>query len=177
MPSRPSKSETSVFRRYDNLKRGVALLGVALALLSGVEQTHLLCQLGGCAEVATGQSCEHHDADESAATTCSHSCNSPAPRIAAKPSTAKLVDNDSGLAHQDGSCPCPPDCWCNQTPQPLELPRGPSESSVAQLIVLLSSGCCTSVAISVDAEPYNSTNSLLAQTSPERCASLCRFLI
>ncbi len=168
-----------MFRRYDNLKRGVALLGVVLALLSGVEHTHLLCQLGGCAEVVADQSCKHRDADESAATTCSHSCKSSVPRIAAKSTTAKLADSGCGLVHEDGSCPCPPDCWCNRAPQPLELPRGPSESSVAQLIVLLSSGCFTSVAISVDAEPYNGTNesSLLAQTSPERCASLCRFLI
>ena len=170
-----------MFRRYDNLKRGVALLGVVLALLSGVEHTHLLCQLGGCAEVVAGQSYGHHHANQSAATTCSQSCSckSPAYRITAKSATTKLVNNDCGLAHQDGSCPCPPGCWCNRAPQPLELPRGPSESSVAQLVVLLSSDCVAYVAISLDAEAYSSTNepSLLAQSSAELCASLCRFLI
>lgn len=168
-----------VFRRYNNMKRGVALLGVILALLSGVEHTHLLCQLGGCAEVVAGQSCEHHDAEESATTPCSHSCKSSAPRIPAKSATEKLADSSCGLVHEDGSCPCPPDCWCNRAPQPLELPRGPSESSVAQLVTLLSGHGVASFAISVDAESLNGTNepSTVTQTSPERCASLCRFLI
>lgn len=168
------KSSISVFSRHNNLKRGIALLGVALALLSGVEHTHLLCQLGGCSEVSAEKVCHHHETDEAKAATCSHSCKSTIRTLAAKPAS-----DEGESAHQDGSCPCPPDCWCHRSPQPLELPRAPSESSVAQLVNLLSSHCVASAAICVDAEPHHGTSELnpLAQTSPERCASLCRFLI
>lgn len=163
-----------MFRRYDNLKRGIALLGVTLALFSGVEHTHLLCQLGVCAEVSAEPASHHHEGDEPKAATCSHSCKSSARTVASKPASC-----EDGLVHQDGSCPCPPECWCQRAPQPLELPKGPSESSEAQIASLLSNHCVAFVAICVVAKPSHNVGdpSSLAKSSPERCVSLCRFLI
>lgn len=167
-----------MLRRYHNMKRGVALLGVVLALLSGVEQTHLLCQLGGCAASGCVDSSEHachqHGADEFEASPCSDSHRT-SPAVAAEKSASHV----GGLAHKDHSCPCPPDCWCQRAPQPLELPRGSTESGEGQLATVPANQGVAYYVVVVDVKPpaFAGEGSPLGKTSPERCAALCRFLI
>lgn len=156
--------------RYDNTKRGVALLGVVLALLSGVEQTHLLCQRGGC-----DWGVEHpHDAGECKAPACSHACGLMPQGIA-----QHAASQAGEIAHRDGTCPCPPECWCQRAPMPQEPPREPAESGEAQQAAHFATQWAATSVVLVKAEPSSSLGELasLAKTSPERCASLCRFLI
>ncbi len=167
-----------MFCHYSNTKRGVALLGVLLALLSSMEGSHLICQLGVCSVSSAEKACDQHG--EAAAGTCSqsHGCATTSYTSA---STQQVCDTKSHPVgcHQKGSCPCPPACWCQQAPQPLELPK---DSGVTAEILLLSlSFSNTSVALGAGpaAKPgfYYLSDDSLHVTSTERCARLCRFLI
>ncbi len=161
-----------MFRRYDKSKRVIALLGVMLALSSGVRGSHLFCELGGCQhphEVA----CEDHQA---ASESCHHShrCGSDK----ASHESASQIDGED---HDpiDDSCPCPPDCWCHQSPQPLELPRA---SSLSVDVLLLRPASCglatiTDVITTGQSRYSDAVADQSSGSSVERCASLCRFLI
>lgn len=163
-------NETFRFRqmlhRHDNSKRVIALLGVMLAMSSGMQHAHLLCGLSGCAVAAVAEhtytlaSAENHS--------CSHSCDCHA---------SKTTGGDQG---DHSPCPCPPECWCQQAPQPLELPR-----SVPEPTELLLQGfiCCTSTSIAVancdliaSQISFGATDAT-TESSVERCVQLCRFLI
>ncbi|QEG35887.1 hypothetical protein Pr1d_31930 [Bythopirellula goksoeyrii] len=158
-----------VFRHYDNSKRAIALLGVVLALSSGFQQAHWLCELGGCKAAAVAvTSCEHHCA---VTHSCSHShgCN------ADKPSGS---EDCSGS--QNGSCPCPPECWCHQAPQPLELPRSAPEPNELLLQGFVGGTVSVSAVANCDSASLHISawaNEAMVESSPERCAHLCRFLI
>lgn len=162
-----------MFQRYNNTKRGVALLGVILALLSSMESSHLFCQMGLCSVAEAAKPCDQHVDSETES--CSHSKGCAA-------SSELPAPNRQGCGiqnHQDGSCPCPPTCWCQQTPQPLELPK--DSNSSAEILLLALSLSNTSVALSSDPAAKPGVNYLsgdsLHVTSTERCARLCRFLI
>lgn len=161
-----------MFRRYDKSKRVIALFGVMLALSSGVRGSHLLCEWDGC-QHAHELACKDYG---SVSEGCghSHSCESDnASHESASPSASQ------GVLPIDHSCPCPPDCWCHQSPEPLELPRASSVSVDVLLLRPAPSALATisdvkSSAISCYA---NAAADLSSSSSVERCASLCRFLI
>ncbi|TWU22734.1 hypothetical protein Pla144_41950 [Bythopirellula polymerisocia] len=154
-----------MLRQYDNLKRGFALLGVILALSSGFQHAHWICILGGCS-VAKAEDLNSADTHS-----CCHSHRCDADKA------TKLAGCDQS---QDSSCPCPPECWCHQAPQPLELPRSALEPSE-----LLLQGFVCGIASTFSVANYDSIDSpisawateSMAETSVEFCAHFCRFLI
>lgn len=161
-----------MFYRYHNLKRGVALFGAMLALLSGMGNTHWMCQLGGCASVAADEVCIYHDSQPVKSCPHSHGCNA----------ASEVTHSDHEPRrdkHDRGSCPCPSDCWCNQAPQPLELPKNTTDTS--ELLTLTFSQSQVVIAIAdCDAlvSPFNQGEVPdQSVSSTQRCAQLCRFLI
>ena len=152
-----------MLRRYDKLKRAVALVGVLLALLPGVAHSHVVCQLGICSSASATPLLETNQEE---AATCSHTC------------CQTCAATSASTAHQD-SCPCPPDCWCQKAPQPLEMPRGSSESSETLQVSLLTSPCDSLISINAFAEVgfRCHQSSAMGKSAPEQCAALCRFLI
>lgn len=166
-------------RRLNNMKRGTALLGVVLALLSGVQNTRLFCQLGDCAAtgctLASLEPLRHQHADGQAETpSCSDRCQS-----VTCSADGMLVAQRNESADEDVPCPCSSDCRCHQAPQPLELPRGEAEVAEALLLAWLSAVRQIPTDTETVANPvaYSSQPSLLGNSSSEQCALLCRFLI
>ncbi len=158
-----------MFRHYDNSKRAIALLGVVLALSSGFQQAHWLCELGGCkAASVADKSCEH-DSKVTHSCTHSHGYN------IGKPSASEDCDQS-----QKGSCPCPPECWCHQAPQPLELPRSapePAELLLQGFVCGFANENAVADSDSICLHISAWANEAMVETSSERCAHLCRFLI
>ncbi|QEG37203.1 hypothetical protein [Bythopirellula goksoeyrii] len=152
-----------MFNRCDISKRVIALLGVVLALSSGFQSVHWVCALGGC-EIAA---LETHTAAETHACCHSHDCH------ASKVATPA----ESDPSHD---CPCPPECWCHQAPQPLELPRTAPEPTELLLQGFVCNPASTIVMANCDFLSSQSAAGAIedaVETSAERCAHLCRFLI
>ena len=111
-----------MFYRNHNLRRTIGLLGVALALLSGIQQGHAFCYLAGCDSASTRAEQSDQMADSLvAACSCSRACN----KTRTKSSASIACE---GVANQSEPCPCPPACWCHQLPEPLGLPASASVS-------------------------------------------------
>ncbi len=149
---------------HDNSKRVLALLGVMLAMSSGMQSAHLLCGLSGCAVATVAEpTCTQASAETHS---CSHSRDCPA---------SKTTGGDQG----DNS-PCPAECWCQQTPQPLELPRSAPEPTELLLQGFVC-GTATSIAVAncnfIASQISSGATDATAESSVERCAHLCRFLI
>lgn len=162
-----------MFRRCANSKRVIALFGIVLALLPSVQHSHLLCHLGGCATSSLEAACSEHVHPEAKTCSHSHACTT-------TQETSPSSPQGSGKDDQDRSCPCPPDCWCHQAPQPLELPKCPSEP-IERLLQDITLCDATTVA---DISPYQTmsceaTSAIAASSESvvQRCAELCRFLI
>ncbi|WP_218932255.1 hypothetical protein [Adhaeretor mobilis] len=141
-----------------------------LALLSGVRGSHLLCELGGCHPThelackdngSVSKGCDH-----------SHGCESSKELAAGDSPTA-----DVGVLPIDR--PCPADCWCQQSPQPLELPRASSLSVDVLLLQPAPSALATinDVKSSAKSRYTDAAADQSCSSSIEHCASLCRFLI
>jgi hypothetical protein len=172
-----------------------------LALLSGMEHSHWLCYWGACAYAAGEATSTHHDDDARAADNCRHadqaalscraSCccasNYPAstPAQASTPTQASIAThNDNHADPQRGACPCPSGpcpsgCWCQQAPQPLELPRESAQSSEVLLAGLslthpvFTPGVYGGMGSSLE----EAGAAIQTASAAERCAELCRFLI
>lgn len=165
-----------MIRRYNNSKQITALLGVALALLPSVQHLHLLCHLGGCAtSFSTETACNEHGNLETK--TC---CHSHAHACTSTRETSFPSQQEDGIDEHSRSCPCPPDCWCHQAPQPFELPKCPLEP-IEMLLQSIAQGDATNVT-AIDFHPTLSYDrfSVFAtstESTVQRCAQLCRFLI
>lgn len=170
-----------MFYRNHNLRRAIGLLGIALALLSGVQQGHTFCYLAGCHSVALGATTLGEKtslkADRLESRCCSRSCN----RVWSQSQKKLSSSSDGEIANKpSGSCPCPPSCWCHQTPEPLGLP-----TSAPASVDLLAQGIGQSLATMTQPaycdqgwlpELKTPTDASL-ETVMLRCAKLCRFLI
>jgi hypothetical protein len=162
----------SVFYRCKHSKRAVALLGVVLAFSPAAQQCHLFCYLGACKAAAADLCCEEHVAS------CDHSCKHCQP--CKVPVTNDSQEPAGGFCGPPHGCPCPETCWCQQSPSPLDLPRG---STVPMDVVLQHHAVCvaTSVSTSVsDASPpsdWLSNSGDTADSALQRCSLLSRFLI
>ena len=183
-----------MFRRYDNLKRAIALMGVMLTLSCCAQTAHFLCLVAGCAELSdngaadTGQ-CHRHA--NSSTSECHHASEcTTAGCLAADPAAYTSVKGhtldkghtgDKGHAEDEGgACPCPPSCWCHQTPDPFSMPNGASVP-VRPLSPGAAPYLTTPLAVAGCNQPSSpvlaSNGSLSANSSGARCAQLCRFLI
>jgi len=156
-----------MFYRNHNLRRAIGLLAIVLALLSGVQQGHALCYLAGCNIVST----QTEKTDSSVGRCCSQrSCRVQSPSLS----------ECEGVGKPSGSCPCPPTCWCHQTPGPLGLPTSApvSVDLLAQgieqsLATMIQPVCCDQGWLSELKAPADAS----IETVVLRCAKLCRFLI
>ena len=164
-----------MFRRSDNVKRAVGLMGIVLALSSTFQQTHVFCFLAECApsfnsEVAEEHSCSGH--------TCPHSKARHKSDTASVTATDHARVGDSCGSHSE-PCPCPPACWCHQTSEPFELPKsGPEPTD----LVIVGPVYMNVAAISaLDARQLSRSSNIAALDSSvasaaQKCAQLCRFL-
>ena len=162
-----------MFRRYDNLKRALSLLGMALALSSTAPQTHAFCQQAECA--AALPDCENrHSCPFAHSEPC---CRSGSPADCGHSAMDGCRDEHRGT--QSDPCPCPPACWCHQSPEPLQLPRnapGPTDQLVQCAVYLdhaeLDSSRVEQQSRVAALESLDSSVMSAAQV----CAQLCRFL-
>ncbi len=164
-----------MFYRNHNLRRAIGLFGIVIALLSGVQQGHTFCYLTGCNSVSTRSDSTQTEKSDSfvSVCSCSQSCN-------VVQEKSSVLTQGQGVDNPSGSCPCPPTCWCHQTPGPLGLPTSAPvsvnllaqgiEQSLATMIQL---ACCDQGLLP---ELKASTDTSL-ETVMLRCAKLCRFLI
>ncbi len=170
-----------MFYRNYNLRRAIGLLGVVLALLSGIQQGHAFCYLTGCDSASTRIEQTDKMADSLvAACSCSRTCNKTRTKFSA--STPSESTACEGVANQSDSCPCPPACWCHQLPEPLGLPASASVSvdllsqskSIGQSHILTTAvaGCDQSSLYDLETTISASFESVML-----RCAKLCRFLV
>lgn len=169
-----------MFHHYGSLKRVIAIFGMALLLSSSLQQTRVFCFLAGCAPKSCG-------AQPGQGELGGHACSgrdcpfSRAHRELHQPCDALPADScvDALFDSCPTSCPCPPACWCHQSPEPFELPRtatvsielvdlGPVYSDMTIDGSTLSSQCRRERAISV----LNAS----AMSAAEVCAHLSRFL-
>jgi len=181
-----------MFYRNHNLRLAIGLLGVVLTLWSGVQQSHAFCYLAGCNSATTqSEKTEKADSIESVRC-CSRSYSSKKGYCSKKSYCSRQTKSSSaeskssaeteGVDLPNGSCPCPcpPTCWCHQSPEPLGLP-----TSVPASIDLLSQGFGQSLAPMVQPSccdqgllyDSNTTTDASIATVLLRCAKLCRFLI
>ncbi len=162
-----------MFRRYDNLKRAIALLGVVVTLSSGTQQTHFLCDLAGCVIPGSvrvegvAPCCKQ---EGSSVGRCSHS----------QRSTSQVAGSQDRCAEEnEGSCPCPPSCWCHQTPAPMNLPKDTSELPLLVLTGIENLGA-TAVETIDGSQPPQVVSTIALESSSlsasQRCVQLCRFL-
>ena len=164
-----------MFRRYDNLKRAICLLGVVLALSPSLQETHAFCFIAGCAPThSSGEADGSGDAEH---TSCSgHDCSAS--------DTCQSNSNDSEHHQEPGEqspaqCPCPPACWCHQSPSPLELPKSgpaPFELLVAGPVYVALASFDTTQSAHLSRFDAISAIDSSVKSAPQVCAQLCRFL-
>lgn len=161
-----------VFYRWRKSKRAVALLVVVLAFSPAAQQCHLFCYLGACYAPAASETCDEHVASCEDSCQHGHTC----------PMTAStgLEQSAQGVRDQHHGCPCPETCWCQQSPAPVELPRGTSVPVDALLQLHADCFATTESVLANDASPLWDWRSNLEETpgsALERCSLLSRFLI
>jgi hypothetical protein len=161
-----------VFRHYDNSKRAIALLGVLLALSPGAQHAHLLCELSGCSDTSGVHACDAPDCSQNKKCSHTHVCH-------AHQHAAATLELKGDHHEHDGSCPCPPGCFCQQAPQPLDLPK---DASRPFKLLLRSAAPALNTTIAADQSNVapSSWGRAIGESSASsvhRCAQLCRFLI
>jgi len=200
-----------MFYRNHNLRQAIGLLGIVLALLSGVQQGHTFCYLAGCylagchsatlgektlgektvgektlgkktlVEKTLTEKALGDKTDSLVSSCCSRSCSRVRSQSQKKSQKKSSSSADGEIANKPGgSCPCPPTCWCHQTPEPLGLPTSAPISvdllaqSIGQsLATRTQPTCCDPGLLSGLKAPTDaSIGSVML-----RCATLCRFLI
>lgn len=173
IPEEPpcSRKGLSVFYRLNIAKRIVAACGIALVMLSCLQQTHALCQLTGCRSLESSE----HRADCGkcpAQPKCKHSCARPVE----KPAGSYLASHCDNGSH-DRSCPTPGKCMCCQAPPtPSQSSPVDAESLTTASLTYSNWG---SVTTSVDLAAVGwdtSTSRISPERSIETCVRLCRFL-
>jgi hypothetical protein len=159
-----------MFHRYHNLKRAVGLLGVVLALSSAAQQARLCCFVAGCFATRT---CD----DREQLSSCPHACHE-------CEVTSASASHDGCQDEPEGTCPEPCSCpladWCQQSPEPIEIPRKAS-LVVGLKLIFPADADGTLVRIS-HREQLARTARLAALDSStasaaQLCSRLCRFLI
>ena len=161
-----------MFGRHDNLKRAISILGIVLALSPTLQHTHAFCHLAGCTASPSSAAAEAHDCSEHNCPFTRHNHSS------VQGSTPDRCGDDFNDS-QSAPCPCPPACWCHQSPEPLELPRNAPEPTN----LLLFGAVYLDVAVlDTSRDEQRSRNAVLAsldssaRSAAQICAQLCRFL-
>jgi hypothetical protein len=151
-----------MFRRANNLKQAIAITAILLALSSLAQNAGLYCYLGACeaesvaSSVEVGSCCHHH---------ATHGQEQPAP-------CKEPFGHDS--------CPCPESCWCHQAPQPFELPKSfdePFAFAFLGIVAICNDLTSGSVSDQRTFVAWAVPPDLGDESSVDRCAKLCRFLI
>lgn len=172
-----------MFHRHDNMKRTIALLGIVFTLLSGSPNQHIFCSIaeGGSGHVII--SCHRQGSFTSDACPHSHGCL----KIRSKKTKLETISSllaDCGQArcikNQGRPCPCPSNCWCHQTPDPLGMPKGTVAGVVFEFSGTVHWVAASHVMTECDLGPLTvraPTDVFSADSATSRCTQLCRFLI
>lgn len=156
-----------------NMKRPIALLAMALVLLSSALDSHLGCHLGFCGENLALRTVAAQVGATASACSHTHGCGSTA-------CGDEESRDETTSANRDHSCPCPISCWCHQSSEPAQLPRNADGPVELVLPLVLLGECGASCAGELNHSqtlawaigPFDRPDS-----SVHRCAELCRFLI
>jgi hypothetical protein len=160
-----------VFYRLTIAKRIVAACGIALVILSCVQQTHALCRVTGCRPQATAGVTATCDCCEEPAH-CQHDCD-PADH---HPTGVDAVSSCCTNQHAP-ACPSPNECaCCRQLPTPTQS----SPVDAGSLLAAIDCICCdsTPTVIADVASSWNTADTPIAhERSIDLCARLCRLLV
>ena len=197
-----------MFHRYDNIKRAIALLGVMFTLLSSSPYTHCFCQLAECSTGYASHGCHQRtNMKTDACPDCyacrdAHACQDAQvcrdvqacrdvqvcrgahgclkTRLETTSSLPADCEQAMHSKNNGRECPCPSNCWCHQTPDPLAMPK--STSSAVELVFSEMVHWFAAHHAAVDCDfaslPRRAlTMDLSADSAADRCTQLCRFLI
>jgi hypothetical protein len=159
-----------MFVNFNIRRRSLAVIGVALTMLSVLQQSHALCQLGACGAATS--------VDDSSVCTCKQCKSQPDRGSGNCCSSTRTPSRDlpeERAGSQDSAWPTSGNCICCEGVQaPIEAPR----VQVDALSALLS---CAIDSSFVAAQSHTAANTFgasgeFAQRSLETCVRLCRFL-
>lgn len=162
-----------MFYRRLNMKRLVAVGGLALMLLNGGLQTHAFCQLTDCvdaaATVAESHSC-HGRAND---------CCSSSPSKHCEPSDSGCSSHESlASGHHHDSCPDPASCWCCQPSPPQQAPSSIAADAVVDAMTTFSA--TPAAIVDLDSAPPAAVGGAVDDSTDQSfdlCVRLCRFLV
>lgn len=160
-----------MFYRLTIAKRIVAACGIALVVLSCVQQTHALCRMTGCQPRATAEEMATCDCCDKPLQ-CQHD-GEPADHHATDSGVAANVCADQHTP----ACPSPGHCVCCQQ---LPTPTQSSPVDAGSLLAALDCFCCDSTPTILDdaASGWSTADSPIAhERSIDLCARLCRLLV
>ncbi len=177
-----------MFFRNSNLRRATGLLGVALALLSGIQQqSHALCFLAGCHGISVSIEETGPKTDRlRGACSCSRNSRRTLSATDASVTTERQGAAEceaaecGGVGQHHGACPCPPTCWCHVSSAPLGLPVSESRSAERLPPSMEPSPLPMTALVQSDLGPKRSLETTIARSKDGarlRCAKLCRFRI
>ncbi|MBA4105989.1 MAG: hypothetical protein C0485_09540 [Pirellula sp.] len=164
---------TAVFYRRLNMKRLVAVGGLALVLLNGGHQTHAFCQLTDCMDAA-------------AAEAESHCCQGPSDDCCSNSKAEHCEPSDSGCSpcesiaserHHE-SCPNPESCWCCQPSAPQQAPSPIEADTVVNVLTTFSA--TPTVTVDLDSASSEAMDGSVVDSTDQAfdlCVRLCRFLV
>ena len=149
------------------LKVCFVLGGVALILVTSLQQSHALCGIIGCSRIID------RTTNESGSPISTANCGGGCDRQANLPNGARQQKGNP-------SSPCGPDCICMQAPDTVEAQRSTNEVLKAQV-----NAVCANAAMSVglmhcSVEPafvQLAPHEVFGTSAGSTCVRLCRFLI
>ena len=144
-----------------SLSKCLIWLAALLSPAQALQGAHLFCSSDRC-DSFTQDAAKDHVGDS-----C---CCSVQVRCEAELATSLINRCDSS-----SPCPCPPDCWCRQVPQPqlpsqLSVEPGCSAETLSQPVDNSSVASKSELVRALD------MGSMPALTAQQVCVSLCRFL-
>jgi len=145
-------------------KSYLVLGGIALILVSSLQQSHALCYWLECFEAPVTAVVE----STAPSTGCSGCCGRQAKLPGPKPSKS-----------QDSSVPCGPDCICAHAPDQIETQRSATElvdSNSVSIDSAIHASDFAAVAARSASFDLSPCNLLAGDSASDTCVRLCRFL-
>ena len=162
-----------MFYRRLNMKRLVAVGGLALVLLNGGHQTHAFCQLTDCVDAAATEA-ENHCCQSSSNDCCS---KSKAKHCEPSDSGCSPCESIARESHHE-NCPNPESCWCCQPSAPQQAPSSIAADAVVDALTTFSA--TPAVIVDLDSAPPRAVGGAVDDSTDQSfdlCVRLCRFLV
>lgn len=161
-----------MFFRRSIVKQLIAAFGIALTVLGGLQQSHLLCRAMGCQPLAAASG-QATCCQAAKATSCKHACDT----VNARPTCIRVaIASTCKSSNSAPSCPLPGQCvCCESTPAPNPAPP----VSADELTVAVHFECVNAATAfgSFSTQGFKpSLADFCTERSIETCIRLCRFL-